>query len=70
LYADLVYPSKGWTTIAVWIGHFFAAIDIDAFRPKEGFKLDMDDLIHDFTMLQRLVAQNAFIFRAKRVRRE
>ena len=28
------------------IGHFFGAMQIDAFRPKDEFKRDMDDLIH------------------------
>jgi LDH2 family malate/lactate/ureidoglycolate dehydrogenase len=46
LYADLVYP-KGKTgeSLPSGIGHFFGAMRIDAFRSKEEFKRDMDDLI-------------------------
>ncbi|MEM4703910.1 MAG: Ldh family oxidoreductase [Candidatus Bathyarchaeia archaeon] len=46
LYATKVYPKdeKG-SSLPSGIGHFFGAIRIDAFRPKEEFKADMDDLI-------------------------
>lgn len=46
LYADRVYPtSEEGKPLASGIGHFFAAISIDVFRPREEFKRDMDDLI-------------------------
>jgi LDH2 family malate/lactate/ureidoglycolate dehydrogenase len=46
LYANRVYPkdSSG-KPLPSGIGHFFGAMRIDAFRPKEEFKRDMDDLI-------------------------
>lgn len=46
LYANRVYPkdSEG-NPLPSGIGHFFGAMRIDAFRPKEEFKRDMDDLI-------------------------
>ncbi len=46
LYANRVYPkdSEG-KPLPSGIGHFFGAMRIDAFRPKEEFKRDMDDLI-------------------------
>jgi L-2-hydroxycarboxylate dehydrogenase (NAD+) len=46
LYANRVYPkgSDG-KPLPSGIGHFFGAMRIDAFRPKEEFKRDMDDLI-------------------------
>lgn len=46
LYANRVYPkdSEG-KPLPSGIGHFFGAMRIDAFRPKEEFKCDMDDLI-------------------------
>ncbi|HVP27292.1 MAG TPA: Ldh family oxidoreductase [Candidatus Bathyarchaeia archaeon] len=46
LYANRVYPKddKG-KPLPSGIGHFFGAMRIDAFRPKEEFKRDMDDLI-------------------------
>jgi LDH2 family malate/lactate/ureidoglycolate dehydrogenase len=45
-YANRVYPkdSSG-KPLPSGIGHFFGAMRIDAFRPKEEFKRDMDDLI-------------------------
>ncbi len=45
-YSNKVYPkdSKG-KPLPSGLGHFFGAIRIDAFRPKEEFKHDMDDLI-------------------------
>jgi LDH2 family malate/lactate/ureidoglycolate dehydrogenase len=46
LYADLVYPKdKRGKPLPSGIGHFFGAMRIDAFRPKDEFKRDMDDLI-------------------------
>lgn len=46
LYANRVYPkSKDGKPLPSGIGHFFGAIRIDAFRPKDEFKRDMDDLI-------------------------
>ncbi|HVP93111.1 MAG TPA: Ldh family oxidoreductase [Acidobacteriota bacterium] len=46
LYADRVYPkTKDGKPLPSGIGHFFGAMRIDAFRPKEEFKRDMDDLI-------------------------
>lgn len=46
LYANLVYPkNKDGKPLPSGIGHFFGAIRIDAFRPKNEFKRDMDDLI-------------------------
>lgn len=47
LYADKVYPKdEQGKPLPSGIGHFFGAMRIDAFRPKEKFKSDMDDLIH------------------------
>jgi LDH2 family malate/lactate/ureidoglycolate dehydrogenase len=46
LYANRVYPKTGeGKPLPSGIGHFFGAISIDAFRPKDEFKRDMDDLI-------------------------
>lgn len=47
LHADKVYPKneKG-KPLPSGIGHFFGAVRIDAFRPKDEFKRDMDDLIN------------------------
>jgi LDH2 family malate/lactate/ureidoglycolate dehydrogenase len=46
LYANRVYPkSADGKPLPSGIGHFFGAIRIDAFRPEEEFKRDMDDLI-------------------------
>jgi L-2-hydroxycarboxylate dehydrogenase (NAD+) len=46
LYANLVYPKdKDGKPLPSGIGHFFGAMSIDAFRPKDEFKRDMDDLI-------------------------
>jgi LDH2 family malate/lactate/ureidoglycolate dehydrogenase len=46
LYANRVYPKdKEGKPLPSGIGHFFGAMRIDAFRPKEEFKRDMDDLI-------------------------
>ncbi len=45
-YANLVYPKdKEGNPLPSGIGHFFGAMRIDAFRPKNEFKRDMDDLI-------------------------
>lgn len=41
--SDVAHPSNGRSSD---VGHFFAAMRIDAFRPLEEFKHDMDDLIH------------------------
>lgn len=47
LYADRVYPkTENGDPLPSGIGHFFGAMRIDAFRPKDEFKHDMDDLIH------------------------
>jgi L-2-hydroxycarboxylate dehydrogenase (NAD+) len=46
LYANRVYPKKeDGKPLPSGIGHFFGAIRIDAFRPEEEFKRDMDDLV-------------------------
>jgi LDH2 family malate/lactate/ureidoglycolate dehydrogenase len=46
LYANLVYPKdKDGKSLPSGIGHFFGAMRVDAFRPKDEFKRDMDDLI-------------------------
>lgn len=46
LYANRVYPkADGGKPLPSGIGHFFGAMRVDAFRPKEEFKRDMDDLI-------------------------
>lgn len=46
-YADRVYPTdKEGKPLPSGIGHSFTAIRIDAFRSKNEFKQDMDDLIH------------------------
>lgn len=47
LYANRVYPkTESGKPLPSGIGHFFGAMRVDAFRPKEEFKRDMDDLIH------------------------
>lgn len=47
LYANRVYPkSESGKPLPSGIGHFFGAMRVDAFRPKDEFKRDMDDLIH------------------------
>lgn len=47
LYADRVYPkTEDRHPLPSGIGHFFGAMRVDAFRPKDEFKRDMDDLIH------------------------
>ena len=47
LYANRVYPkTPDGKPLPSGIGHFFGAMRIDAFRPKDEFKRDMDDLIH------------------------
>ena len=45
LFADLMYPStpEG-QPLPAGVGHLFGAIRIDAFRPLEDFKKDMDEL--------------------------
>jgi LDH2 family malate/lactate/ureidoglycolate dehydrogenase len=46
LYANRVYPKdKKGKPVPSGIGHFFGAMRVDAFRPKDEFKHDMDDLI-------------------------
>jgi L-2-hydroxycarboxylate dehydrogenase (NAD+) len=46
LYANRVYPkTQEGKPLPSGIGHFFGAMRIDAFRPKDEFKRDMDDLI-------------------------
>ncbi len=45
LYADTVYPKTAdGKDLPSGIGHFFAAIRVDAFRPLEEFKASMDDM--------------------------
>ena len=45
-YANRVYPKdKDGKPLPSGIGHFFGALRVDAFRSKEEFKRDMDDLI-------------------------
>ena len=45
LFADLMYPSTpDGQPLPAGIGHLFAAIRIEAFRPLEDFKKDMDEL--------------------------
>jgi L-2-hydroxycarboxylate dehydrogenase (NAD+) len=47
LYADRVYPkTKEGKPLPSGIGHFFGAMRIDAFRSRDEFKGDMDDIIH------------------------
>lgn len=47
LYANRVYPkTTDGKPLPSGIGHFFGAMQVDAFRPKDEFKQDMDDLIH------------------------
>jgi LDH2 family malate/lactate/ureidoglycolate dehydrogenase len=47
LYANRVYPKDGdGKPLPSGIGHFFGAMRVDAFRPKDEFKHDMDDLIN------------------------
>jgi len=47
LYANRVYPkSEQGKPLPSGIGHFFGALRIDAFRSKDEFKQDMDDLLH------------------------
>ncbi len=46
LYANRVYPKdKDGKALPSGLGHFFGAMRVDAFRPKDEFKQDMDDLI-------------------------
>ena len=46
LYSNRVYPkNEQGKPLPSGIGHFFGAIRIDAFRPEDEFKRDMDDLI-------------------------
>jgi len=45
-YANLVYPrNEAGRPLPANLGHFFAAICVDAFRDVDAFKSDMDDLI-------------------------
>jgi LDH2 family malate/lactate/ureidoglycolate dehydrogenase len=45
LYANLVYPqTAGGESLPPGLGHLFAAVRVDAFRPVEEFKASMDDL--------------------------
>jgi L-2-hydroxycarboxylate dehydrogenase (NAD+) len=47
LYANRVYPKTAdGKPLPSGIGHFFGAMRVDAFRPKDEFKRDMDDLIN------------------------
>jgi L-2-hydroxycarboxylate dehydrogenase (NAD+) len=47
LYADRVYPkTESGKPLPSGIGHSFGAMKIDAFRPQNEFKRDMDDLIN------------------------
>ena len=46
LYANKVYPkNEEGKPLPSGIGHFFGALRIDAFRSKDEFKRDMDDLV-------------------------
>jgi L-2-hydroxycarboxylate dehydrogenase (NAD+) len=46
LYANKVYPKDAaGKPLPSGIGHFFGAMQVDAFRPIDEFKRDMDDLI-------------------------
>jgi LDH2 family malate/lactate/ureidoglycolate dehydrogenase len=46
LYANKVYPKdETGKSLPSGIGHFFGAMRVDAFRPLDEFKRDMDDLI-------------------------
>ncbi len=46
LYANRVYPKDvGGKVLPSGLGHFFGAMRVDAFRPLNEFKRDMDDLI-------------------------
>lgn len=47
-------PGKG-------IGHFFGAMRIDAFRPKEEFKLNMDHWIKTFSFSKTIAGKNKVI---------
>ena len=45
-YADTIYPrSPDGRPLPANVGHFFGALRVDAFRPLEQFRQDMDDLI-------------------------
>jgi len=45
LYADLVYPTTpAGENLPAGLGHYFAAVRVDAFRPLGEFKASMDDL--------------------------
>jgi LDH2 family malate/lactate/ureidoglycolate dehydrogenase len=47
LYSNRVYPKdKNGKPLPSGIGHFFGAMQVDAFRPKDEFKRDMDDLVN------------------------
>lgn len=47
LYSNKVYPkNEQGKPLPSGIGHFFGALRIDAFRPKDEFKQDMDDLFN------------------------
>ncbi len=47
LYSNRVYPKdENGKPLPSGIGHFFGAIQVEAFRPVEEFKKDIDDLIH------------------------
>lgn len=47
LYMDRVYPkTSDGHSLPSGIGHFFGAMRVDAFRPTNEFKQDMDDLIN------------------------
>jgi LDH2 family malate/lactate/ureidoglycolate dehydrogenase len=52
---DVGRPSKGRNSD---VGHFFAAIKIENFRPVETFKADMDDYIHSLKNTPKLPGQN------------
>jgi L-2-hydroxycarboxylate dehydrogenase (NAD+) len=55
LYADRVYPKdEDGKPLPSGIGHFFGAMRIDAFRSKEEFKRDMDDLVRRLKNAQRV----------------
>lgn len=62
-YANLVYPrSPDGEALPANLGHFFGAFRIDAFRPAEEFKRDMDDLFHRIRSAERAdAAERIFI---------
>jgi len=52
--ADVAQPG---TNASARVGHFFAALRIDSFRPVEEFKQDMDTLIHQMKNAPRAAGE-------------